>query len=160
MKPVEYRTSPGRFPADNWEGPHAPTGLPKGDALNHASENSDPNAGVKCLRCDGTGRLSAVCESCKGLGVLVLSCRKCSGTGTYSQPSGPCGRCDAKGVLKDGTECPRCKGSKRQVAFSSACTRCSGTGSARLPCKVCRGSLKIEVSCKTCHGTGLFRSKA
>ena len=117
-------------------------------------------AAVKCLRCEGTGRRTVPCEICKGRGVLVLSCRKCSGTGTYSQEAGPCQRCEASGVLRDGSPCPRCRGSRSQAAFSSACSKCAGSGSVNLPCKKCRGKLTVEANCETCAGTGLFRRKA
>lgn len=144
-----------------------PLDLPRGEALNHSSRMSDPKPsskrfspaglGVLCLRCEGSGRLSVDCDLCGGKGAVALSCRKCSGTGTYSQASGPCSRCDAKGVLRDGTPCPRCKGLKTQKAFSSACAKCSGSGSVHLPCKKCHGSLRVVTDCKTCNGTGVYR---
>ena len=144
-----------------------PLDHPRSARLTNSSEQNSPTqpaqapvpteVGSKCLRCDGSGHLAIACELCSGRGVVVLSCRKCAGTGTYSQQAGPCSRCAAKGVLDDGTQCPRCKGAKTQVAFSSSCSKCAGTGSVNLPCKKCHGSLKAEVSCKTCNGTGIFR---
>jgi len=115
--------------------------------------------GVKCLRCDGTGHLTRDCDFCSGRGEMVVSCRKCSGKGTYAQKAGPCARCEAKGVLADGTQCPRCKGHKVQMAFSSPCSKCSGSGSFTAPCKRCGGSLKFEADCPACDGTGFFRGK-
>lgn len=125
------------------------------------SSQNNPLAGpaVKCLRCDGTGRLTSDCTFCGGRGVTAIRCRKCSGTGTYSQEAGPCARCKSQGVLTDGTECPRCKGRKTQMAFSTTCSQCSGTGSFNAPCKRCGGSLHVETICGNCNGTGLFQRK-
>jgi DnaJ-class molecular chaperone len=144
-----------------------PLDLPRGEALSSSSGMNHPKPssksfspaglGVQCLRCEGSGHLSMDCDLCSGKGSVALSCRKCSGTGTYSQEPGPCSRCEAKGVLRDGTTCPRCKGLKTQKAFSSACAKCSGSGSVHLPCKKCHGSLKVIIDCKNCNGTGIYR---
>ena len=116
-------------------------------------------AGVKCLRCNGAGHSISDCDICKGRGITNVSCRKCLGKGTYSQKAGPCTRCDATGVLADGHKCPRCKGYKVQIAFSSPCVKCSGAGSLDVPCKRCNGTLKYEAFCVTCSGTGLYKKK-
>ncbi len=113
--------------------------------------------GVKCLRCEGTGQLTRDCDMCSGRGTMVVTCRKCLGKGTYSQKAGPCARCEATGMLADGTKCPRCKGNKVQLAFSSPCTKCSGSGSLNVPCKRCNGSLHFQGNCLTCQGTGIYR---
>lgn len=118
-----------------------------------------PGQAVKCLRCDGTGRLTTACSFCSGRGTVAVRCRKCSGTGIYAQEAGPCARCKAKGVLMDGTVCPRCKGHKTQMAFSTPCAQCSGTGFFQAPCKRCGGSLHVEIQCSNCEGTGYFQRK-
>jgi DnaJ-class molecular chaperone len=118
-----------------------------------------PGQGVKCLRCDGTGRLTSDCTICSGRGTMAVRCRKCAGTGTFTQEAGPCARCKAKGVLLDGTKCPRCKGHKTQMAFSTTCSQCAGSGSFDAPCKRCGGSLHFEVNCSSCNGTGYFQGK-
>jgi DnaJ-class molecular chaperone len=63
------------------------------------------------------------------------------------------------GVLADGHKCPRCKGHKVQLAFSSPCAKCAGTGSLTVPCKRCGGNLKFQADCPACEGTGCFRRK-
>lgn len=121
------------------------------------TQPTDPNPGVPCLRCEGTGRLQAECDACGRRGEIVVSCRKCSGKGVYSQKAGPCGRCGATGVLEDGSTCPRCKGHKAQLAFSTPCLKCSGSGSLKVPCKRCGGSLRMQADCPNCQGTGTYR---
>ena len=124
-----------------------------------AQSNLLPNPAVKCLRCDGTGRLTSDCNICSGRGTMAIRCRKCSGTGTYTQEAGPCARCKATGLLVDGTVCPRCKGHKTQMAFSTTCSQCSGLGTFNAPCKSCGGSLHFEINCSNCNGTGYFQRK-
>jgi len=124
-----------------------------------APGQAPPGPAVKCLRCDGTGRLTSDCNICSGRGVMAVRCRKCHGIGTYTQEAGPCVRCREKGVLLDGTICPRCKGRKTQMAFTSPCAQCSGSGTFNAPCKKCGGSLRIEIHCSNCNGTGHFQRK-
>jgi DnaJ-class molecular chaperone len=132
----------------------------KTEGVSIASRSSiHDDRAVKCLRCDGTGHLTSKCNMCNGSGVMPVRCKKCSGTGTYTQESGPCVRCREAGVLLDGSVCPRCKGRKVQMAFTTPCSQCSGTGSFNSPCKKCGGSLQVVIDCSNCNGTGLFLRK-
>lgn len=91
---------------------------------------------------------------------MVLRCRKCDGVGTYTQQAGLCIRCKAKGMLADGTVCPRCQGRKTQPEFTAPCRKCSGGGTLELPCKACRGTGQTASPCPNCQGTGVYRPLA
>jgi DnaJ-class molecular chaperone len=153
---------PARKPSEITPDSHAAKGAssPSNKRMLPASQSSPfPDGAVTCLRCEGTGRLTCACNVCGGRGTMAIRCRKCSGSGTYTQEAGPCARCEATGVLVDGTRCPRCKGHKIQMAFSTPCAQCSGSGSFNAPCKKCGGSLHFESICITCNGTGCFQRK-
>ena len=91
-------------------------------------------------------RKSGTCFTCNGTGIFRKICRNCNGSGIY-RPK--CNRCDGSGRVQHGEQ------GAENKAMVRDCSKCSGTGLAKLPCKRCAQTGGTTVTCFKCGGSGI-----
>ena len=122
-------------------------------------------AAVYCKDCTN-GKV--VCGQCNGKKRTEVKCLVCEGRGRVGAPGAvdktavtmKCRNCDGKQVFRD-VRCPGCSGTG-----TVDCASCLGSPwhdracsvkecrAGRVPCPQCKGKGKVEVTCPTCQGRG------
>jgi DnaJ-class molecular chaperone len=104
--------------------------------------NGKKRTEVKCLVCEGKGRVGAPGAVDKT--AVTMKCRNCDGKQVFRDVR--CPGCAGTGAV----DCPSCLGSPWH---DRACT-VKECRNGRVPCPQCKGKGRVEVPCPTCQGRG------